>query len=84
MNHDGDSDSTGAITGNILGAYLGFEAIEDKWKRDLELSDLILETADDLCLGCPMEEYGMLEDPVWEVKYRRIGTKLNFERFEEE
>lgn len=27
VNHDGDSDSTGAITGNILGAYLGQQAI---------------------------------------------------------
>lgn len=29
VNHDGDSDSTGAITGNILGAYLGIEYQRD-------------------------------------------------------
>ena len=84
VNHDGDSDSTGAITGNILGAYLGIRAIDYKWQSDLELADLILETADDLCFGSPMEEYGKLWDPVWMEKYCRIGTKLNFERFEEE
>lgn len=28
VNHSGDSDSTGAICGNILGAYLGIESIE--------------------------------------------------------
>ena len=28
VNHSGDSDSTGAVTGNILGALLGFDAIE--------------------------------------------------------
>ena len=26
VNHSGDSDSTGAITGNILGAFLGMSA----------------------------------------------------------
>ena len=48
VNHKGDSDSTGAIAGNILGAWVGFDAIDQKWKTDLELFDLILEIADDL------------------------------------
>ena len=48
VNHKGDSDSTGAVTGNILGAWLGYEAIEPKWKTDLELRDLILQVADRL------------------------------------
>lgn len=30
VNHDGDSDSTGAVAGNILGAFLGFDAIPQK------------------------------------------------------
>ena len=30
VNHSGDSDSTGAATGNILGAALGYDKIEDK------------------------------------------------------
>ncbi len=41
VNHKGDSDSTGAICGNILGAYLGENAIEDKWKNKLELRQVI-------------------------------------------
>lgn len=45
VNHGGDSDSTGAITGNILGAYLGAEKIPQKFLRDLELADLIGEMA---------------------------------------
>ncbi|MBR6006279.1 MAG: ADP-ribosylglycohydrolase family protein, partial [Clostridia bacterium] len=69
VNHSGDSDSTGAVTGNILGALLGYGAIEDKWKRDLELSDVILELADDLCRGCPMSEYDSYRDPDWVEKY---------------
>lgn len=49
VNHKGDSDSTGAVTGNILGAACGYERIEEKWKNNLELKGLILETADRLC-----------------------------------
>ena len=41
VNHDGDSDSTGAITGNILGALCGYDRIDEKWKRDLQFDDLI-------------------------------------------
>lgn len=47
VNHKGDSDSTGAVTGNILGALLGYSAMEEKWKENLELKDVILEMADD-------------------------------------
>ena len=46
VNHKGDSDSTGAIAGNILGAVCGYEAMEQKWKDNLELRDEILELAD--------------------------------------
>ncbi|MDO4296769.1 MAG: ADP-ribosylglycohydrolase family protein [bacterium] len=48
VNHKGDSDSTGAITGNILGAIHGYEAIKDRWSTNLELADVILELADDM------------------------------------
>jgi ADP-ribosylglycohydrolase len=37
VNHSGDSDSTGAITGNLLGLMLGIEAIPSRWLSDLEL-----------------------------------------------
>ena len=69
VNHKGDSDSTGAVTGNILGALLGYNAIPDSWKKDLELSDVILEIADDLCHGCQMSEVGNCDDQDWESKY---------------
>ena len=69
VNHKGDSDSTGAVTGNILGALCGYSAIEEKWKKDLELSDVILEVADDLCHGCQMSEYSHYRDEDWEMKY---------------
>ena len=49
MNHKGDSDSTGAIAGNLLGAKLGYEAIPEKFKDKLELRELLLDMADKLC-----------------------------------
>lgn len=52
VNHDGDSDSTGAVAGNIIGAIVGYDAIPDKFKKDLELHDVILTIADDLHQGC--------------------------------
>ncbi len=48
VNHNGDSDSTGAVTGNILGALFGYDAIENKWKDNLELIDVILKVSDDM------------------------------------
>ncbi len=51
VNHGGDSDSTGAVTGNILGAAIGYDAIPQFYKDDVELLDVILHMADDLCLG---------------------------------
>lgn len=75
VNHNGDSDSTGAITGNILGARLGFDKIESKWKENLELYDVILEIADDLCHGCMMSEYSSYIDPDWERKYIYMQLK---------
>ena len=46
VNHSGDSDSTGAIAGNILGAYLGMKAIPVDWTDKLELRDEMDEIAD--------------------------------------
>ena len=51
VNHGGDSDSTGSVTGNILGAAIGYEAIPQFFKDDLEMHDLILHMADDLYRG---------------------------------
>ena len=48
VNHKGDSDSTGAITGNILGAYLGIDGIPDKYKEKLELVEVIEKVANRL------------------------------------
>lgn len=48
VNHDGDSDSTGAIVGNLLGAMHGVKSIPAEWLEPLELRDIITELAEDL------------------------------------
>lgn len=48
VNHNGDSDSTGAITGNILGAYLGLSKIPPEWVENVELKEVLIQVADDL------------------------------------
>ena len=72
VNHKGDSDSTGAVAGNILGALVGYDAIEEKWKTDLELLDVILEIADDLYYSRRAGEDDHKQDPEWISKYIRM------------
>lgn len=51
VNHGGDSDSTGAVLGNILGAVIGYSNIPKYFKDEVELHDVVLQMADDLCCG---------------------------------
>lgn len=69
VNHSGDSDSTGAIAGNIVGAKLGIEAIDKKWLRGLELKNTVLEMAQDLFEGCPVDKDGCVADEGWRQRY---------------
>jgi ADP-ribosylglycohydrolase len=48
VNHGGDSDSTGAICGNLLGASLGAGAIDADLLDGLEGREVITQVADDL------------------------------------
>lgn len=72
VNHDGDSDSTGSVAGNIMGAIVGYEAIPQHFKDHLELQDVILAIADDLHQGCIISEYDTKITPEkrqWEERY---------------
>ena len=48
VNHSGDSDSTGAIAGNILGTHLGYSEIPHEFIDNLELLDVLSMLAADL------------------------------------
>ena len=70
INHDGDSDSTGAIAGNIIGSYLGLNNIPDYYVNNVELKDVILEIAHDLSVDIPASGYDQNKnDEKWLKKY---------------
>jgi ADP-ribosylglycohydrolase len=47
VNHDGDSDSTGSICGNIVGAIHGVAGLPQDWVEQVELRDVIETLAQD-------------------------------------
>lgn len=90
VNHKGDSDSTGAICGNILGAWLGEDAVAQAFDLEhLELRDMIEKMADRLFtavngpflrrhgmpfLDCP--EGGTEQDHlIWQQMHRQLLDK---------
>lgn len=48
INHGGDSDSTGAVAGNIIGAIHGYDKIPTCLKDGIQLHDLLTDMADRL------------------------------------
>ncbi|GAA1912270.1 ADP-ribosylglycohydrolase family protein [Streptomyces sodiiphilus] len=50
VNHGGDSDSTGSVCGNLLGALHGETALPPGWLAELEGRATILELADDFAM----------------------------------
>jgi ADP-ribosyl-[dinitrogen reductase] hydrolase len=46
--HGGDSDSTGAIAGNMLGLLFSDQVFQHPWSRQVECADLIADLARDL------------------------------------
>ncbi|RSX55798.1 ADP-ribosylglycohydrolase [Bifidobacterium dolichotidis] len=68
VNHSGDTDSTGAVTGSILGTYLGYSGIPEMWKQHLECKDVLLKMAHDLCRDCQGTEY-FEPDEQWVAEY---------------
>ena len=84
VNHSGDSDSTGAICGNIMGAMLGLASIPDYYLENLELKQIIQEIASDLFNGCCISEYDMghtVAQKRWEDKYIYAIRKDNYDDF---
>jgi ADP-ribosylglycohydrolase len=48
VNHSGDSDSTGSVAGNILGAHYGEDCLPGDWLEALEAPEVIRGMADQL------------------------------------
>jgi ADP-ribosylglycohydrolase len=69
VNHGGDSDSTGSITGNLLGTLHGLDAIPQHWLEPLELQEVIAEIAEDLhdCIEWPLSPFG--SDPKQQERF---------------
>ncbi|MGC7093255.1 ADP-ribosylglycohydrolase family protein [Amycolatopsis lurida] len=63
VNHDGDSDSTGAVCGNIAGALYGPSALRPSWLEQLELREVI-----ESLIADALAEFGP-EPPNWGQKY---------------
>ena len=73
VNHSGRSAAVGALTGAILGARMGVEALPDFYLECLEPVDVLTELADDLYQGCPMVKGNRLFDGDWDRKYLHGG-----------
>ncbi|MDE7442425.1 MAG: ADP-ribosylglycohydrolase family protein [Muribaculaceae bacterium] len=46
VNHGGDSDSTGAVAGNIIGSILGMKGIPEEYLSELQLTSLMSDMAE--------------------------------------
>ena len=68
VNIDGDSDSTGAIAGNILGVINGESAIPAEWRSRLREKEIVSQMADDLWQRFEADENGRATRE-WREKY---------------
>jgi ADP-ribosylglycohydrolase len=68
INHSGDTDSTGAITGNISGLLLGEKAIPWRWISNLKNYETIKQIGMDLHTEVKGNGYDQF-DRDWERKY---------------
>jgi ADP-ribosylglycohydrolase len=64
VTHGGDSDSTGAVAGNMLGLLHPEEVFAHRWAADVECADLIARLARDL--GAIREREPGWADAAWE------------------
>lgn len=72
VNHSGDSDSTGAICGNLLGARYGSRAVPEHWRAGVEAAGVIAVLAEGSAVefgpSPPADSYG--EPPMdWHSRF---------------
>ena len=75
VNHSGRSAAVGALTGAILGAKLGVEALPEFYLESLECGDVLEALAADFAVGSPVS--GLFNDD-WDHKYIQ-GLPLGME-----
>ena len=68
INHSGDTDSTGSLTGNIVGLLVGEEMIPKRWIKNLSNYEQIKQIASDLFTEVKGNGYDYF-DREWEYKY---------------
>ena len=73
VNHSGRSAAVGAVTGALLGAWMGEDALPEFYMESLEPTELLRELADDLAQGCSMDRSSRLFDDDWDRKYIHAG-----------
>jgi ADP-ribosyl-[dinitrogen reductase] hydrolase len=66
VNHDGDSDTTGSLVGQLLGARDGEDVLPQEWLRELELREAIAAIADDLAAFPTWDLHGDDDERIWE------------------
>ena len=66
VNHSGRSAAVGAITGAILGAQMGVDALPEFYLESLEVVNVLEVLARDLAQGSPTS--GLFDDD-WDLKY---------------
>lgn len=66
VTHSGDSDSTGAIAGNLLGLLYPDQTLQHRWSNVVECRDLVAALAVDLAVA-----------PTWS----QIDAETNFDRY---
>ncbi|MEI6289984.1 MAG: ADP-ribosylglycohydrolase family protein, partial [Chloroflexota bacterium] len=66
-NHSGDCDSTGAVTGNILGALLGSDSIPTDWIDNLAEARVVEKLSGDILKVLAGDPETML--PSWMDSY---------------
>ncbi len=76
VNHSGDSDSTGSIAGNILGAYLGYDRIPTSFLEHLELFEAIKIISEDLFALAGTENNDVCYTENWQKKYIKADFRL--------
>ncbi len=73
VNHSGRSSAVGAISGCLLGATLGNDALPEFYLESLEPTATLLELADDMAAGFSEMVGKSLFDMDWDRKYLSFG-----------